>query len=80
MIDFVKFLAIGTNTEVFHQVIWAFGPCIQDFQLCRSLINIDAMHLYSRYKDTLMITMGKDENGSINSLAFVIYEGESRSS
>ena len=80
VVDFAKFSTTEANTEVFHQVFWVFDLCIQGFQFCRPLISIDATYLYDRYKGTLMIAMGRDENGSIYPLTFVICEGENRSS
>ena len=80
MVDFDKFSSIDPNIEMFHRVFWVFEPCIQGFQFCHPLISINAMHMYGRYKGTLMIVVGRNENGSIYSLAFAICEGENRSS
>ena len=39
---------LGTCT--FNRAFWAFGPCIKGFKHCRSVISINAMHLYGKYK------------------------------
>jgi hypothetical protein len=41
-----KKYSIEKNTERFHRVFWAFGPCITGFIHCRPVISIDATHLY----------------------------------
>ena len=50
------------NTEVFQRVFWAFHASIEGFNHCRPILSIDGTHLYEKYKDTLMITIGCDGN------------------
>ena len=43
-------------------------------------MSIDGTHLYGKYKATLFIAMGCDENNKLFSLAFSIIEGENTDS
>ena len=52
--------------------------------MCQSLLqsgqstirSIDGTHLYEKYKDTLMIVMGCDENNQLFPLAFAVTKGD----
>ena len=50
------------NTKIFQHVFWSFKPSIEGFEDCHLVLSIDGTHLYGKYKDTLMIAMGCDEN------------------
>ena len=65
------------GTCTFKSVFWAFHPCIVGFKKCRSVISIDATHLYGKYKGKLMIAMATDANNKIYLVAFAIVESES---
>uniref|UniRef100_A0A2N9F1B3 SWIM-type domain-containing protein n=1 Tax=Fagus sylvatica TaxID=28930 RepID=A0A2N9F1B3_FAGSY len=71
---------IERNTEIFHRVFWAFGPCIAGFIHCRPVINIDATHLYGKYQGKLLIAMGQDADNGVYPLAFAVVENESKDS
>ena len=43
-------------------------------------MSIDGTHLYGKYKSTLLIAMGCDENNQLFSLAFSVTEGENTDS
>ena len=64
------------NTEVFQRVFGAFHLSIKGFNHYRPILSIDGIHLYEKYKDTLMITIGCDGNNKLFPLAFAITEGE----
>ena len=64
------------NTKVFQRVFWAFHPSLEGFNHCRPILSIDGIHLYGKYKGTLMITMGHDGNNQLFPLAFSITKGE----
>ena len=64
------------NTEIFQRVFWSFKPSIEGFEYCRPILSIDGAHLYEKYKDTLMIAMGCDEDNKLFPLTFAITEGE----
>ena len=42
-----------------------FHPSIEGFNHCRPILSIDGTHLYGKYKGTLMIDMGYDENNQL---------------
>ena len=42
-----------------------FHPSIEGFNHCRPILSIDGTHLYGKYKGTLMIAMGYDENNQL---------------
>ena len=64
------------NIEIFQRVFWTFQPSIEGFKHCRTVLSSDGTHLYGKYKDTLMIIMGCDENNQLFPLAFALSEGE----
>ena len=64
------------NTEIFQHVFWSFKPSIEGCEHCRSVLSIDGTHLYGKYKGTLLITMGCEENNRLFPLVFAIIEGE----
>ena len=68
------------NTETFQRVFWSFKPSIEGFKYCRPVMSIDGTHLYGKYKDTLLISMGYDGNNPLFPLAFAIIEGENTDS
>ncbi|XP_021752569.1 uncharacterized protein LOC110718076 [Chenopodium quinoa] len=68
------------NVEVFERVFWAFGPCIDDFKHCMPVICIDGMHLYGKYKGTLLVATSVDASFQVFPLAFTVVEGENTSS
>ena len=63
------------NTEIFQRVFWSFKPSIDGFEHCRPILSIDGTHLYEKYKSTLLIAMGCNENNQLFPLAFAIIEG-----
>ena len=64
------------NTEIFQCVFWSFKPSIEGFEHCHPVLSIDGTHLYGKYKGTLLISMGCDENNQLFPLTFAIIEGE----
>ena len=60
------------NTEIFQCVFWSFKSSIEGFEHCHLVLSIDGTHLYERYKGTLMIAMGCDENNKLFPFAFAI--------
>ena len=66
--------ANNSNEENFQRGFWAFSSSIKGFTHCRLVLSIDGTHLYGKYKGTLMILMGCDDNNQLFPLAFVIIE------
>ena len=64
------------DTEIFQRVFWSFKPSIEGFEHCRLVLSIDGTHLYGKYKDTLLITMGCDRNNRLFPLEFYITKDE----
>ena len=64
------------NEEVFQRVFWAFHPSIEGFKHCRPMLAINGTHLYGKYKGTVMIAMGYDENNQLFFFFFALIEGE----
>ena len=64
------------NTEIFQCVFWSFKPSIEGLEHCRHVLSIDDTHLYRKYKDTLLISMGCDENNQLFPLVFAITKGD----
>ena len=65
------------GTYTFKSVYWTFRPCIVGFKHCWSVISIDAIHLYRKYKGKLMIAMMTDANNKSYPLAFAVVKRES---
>ncbi|KAL0011172.1 hypothetical protein SO802_006280 [Lithocarpus litseifolius] len=66
------------GTCTFNCAFWAFGLCIEGFMHCRTVISINAMHLYGKYKGNLLIAMATDANNEVYPLAFAVVENESK--
>ena len=60
------------NTEIFQSVFCLFKPSIEGFEHCRPVMSIDDTLLYGKYKGTLLIAMGCDENNQLFPLTFSI--------
>ena len=66
------------GTYAFNCAFWAFGLCIEGFKHCRSVISIDVMHLYGKYKGKLLIAMAMDANNEVYPLVFAVVDSESK--
>ena len=72
---------IGEDDTVFLKyVFWSFGPCIDGFKYCKSVISIDGTHLYGKYQGKLLVAMATDANNKVFSLAFTVVDCELGSS
>lgn len=70
----------STPTEghvILTSVFWAFGPCIEAFNRCWPIIQIDGTHLYEKYRGKLLIDTSVDSNGHLLPLAFAVVDEES---
>jgi len=61
-------------------VLWAFKPCIDGFNYCKPIVQVDGTFLTGKYHGTLLTTISQDGNRNIFPLAFTIVEGEKRRS
>jgi len=60
----------------FHYLFWSFTLCIDGFQYCKPVVQVDGTCLYDKYKRTLFVVGAQDDNNKILPIAFVIVEGE----
>lgn len=70
----------SANTSQFQRVFWAFGRSIEGFLNCRPVISIDGVHLYGKFRGTMLVVVGVDANDQLFPLAFTIVEGENNDS
>jgi len=65
---------VNGNKATLRRDFWAFGASIDVFQYYHPLISIDRTHLYSSYKDKLLIVVVYVVSNRVYSLCFVIVE------
>ncbi|KAL5191069.1 hypothetical protein HKD37_04G010396 [Glycine soja] len=41
---------------------WSFKPCIDGFQYCKPVVQVDGTWLYNKYKGTLLVAVAQDSN------------------
>jgi len=63
---------------IMERVFWSFGPCIQGFNYCKPIVQVDGTFLTGRYQWTLLTTLAQDGSRNIFPLAFVIVERETK--
>jgi len=63
---------------IMERVFWSFGPCIQGFNYCKPVVQVDGTFLTGRYQGTLLTTLAQDGSCNIFPLAFAIVEGETK--
>nr|XP_025678923.1 uncharacterized protein LOC112778856 [Arachis hypogaea] len=50
------------GVKILHRVFWSFNPCIRAFRHCKPLVQVDGIHLYGKYKGTLLVAVAQDGN------------------
>ena len=50
---------------MFHCLFWSFRPCIDGFQYCKPIVQVDGTWLYGKYKGTLLVAVAQDDNNKI---------------
>jgi len=63
---------------IFKRVFWAFKPCIEGFNYCKPIVQVDDTFLTGKYHGTLLVAIAQDGNRNIFPLAFAIVEGETK--
>ena len=63
---------------IMERVFWSFGPCIQGFNYCKQVVQVDGTFLTGRYQGTLLTALAQDGSRNIFPLAFAIVEGETK--
>lgn len=64
------------GNSIFHQIVWAYEPCIIGFAFWKPIIQIDGTWLDGKYKGTLLMVVAQDGNGNVFPIAFGLVEGE----
>nr|XP_007146122.1 hypothetical protein PHAVU_006G014300g [Phaseolus vulgaris]ESW18116.1 hypothetical protein PHAVU_006G014300g [Phaseolus vulgaris] len=59
---------------IFECVFWAFNHCIDDFNYCKPIVQVDRTFLTEKYHGTLLTAIGQDGNRNVFPLAFAIVE------
>ena len=70
----------GQEVEDFmmcHRLFWSFKPCINGFQYCRPVVQVDGIWLYGKYNGTLLMAVAQDDNNKVLQIAFVVVKSES---
>ena len=60
----------------FHRLFWSFRPCINKFQYCKPVVQVDGSWLYKKYKGSLLVAVAQDVNNKILPIVFIVVEGE----
>jgi len=63
---------------IMERVFWSFGPCIQWFNYCKPVLQVDRTFLTGRYQGTLLTALAQDGSCNIFPLTFAIVEGETK--
>lgn len=68
---------VASDTHsMLRRIFWSFKPCIDAFQYCRPVIQVDGTHLYGKYRGILLIAGCIDGDNHLLPLAFAIVEAE----
>nr|KYP45817.1 hypothetical protein KK1_032635 [Cajanus cajan] len=60
----------------FKRLVWTFKPCINDFSLCKPIVQVDGIFLNDKYKGTLLVAVAYDRCNNIILIAFSVVKGE----
>ncbi|CAL0324864.1 unnamed protein product [Lupinus luteus] len=63
---------------ILDRVFWAFKPCIEGFEYCKPIVQVDGTFLTGKYAGTLLIASSQDGNRRVFPVAFAIVEGETK--
>ncbi|XP_075481183.1 uncharacterized protein LOC142521893 [Primulina tabacum] len=67
-------------SKTLNYVFWAFRQCVYGFPHCRKIISVDGTHLYTKYKQKMLIAITLDVNNQVLPLAFAIMDEETSDS
>ena len=59
-----------------HHLFWIFRPCIDGFQYGKSVVQVDGIWLYGKYKGTLFVAVAQDDKNKILPMVSDVVEGE----
>jgi len=63
---------------ILNRVFWTFKPCIEGFQYCKPIVQVDGTFLMGKYRGTLLTVIGQDGSRNNFPLVFAIVESRSR--
>ncbi|KAH1262859.1 hypothetical protein GmHk_02G005389 [Glycine max] len=66
----------GPPRVILNRVFWAFNPCIEGFQYCKPLVQVDETFLTGKYHGILLTAIEQDGSKNNFPLAFAIVESE----
>nr|XP_043625746.1 uncharacterized protein LOC122597181 [Erigeron canadensis] len=66
----------SSNIMTFKYIFWAFGPSIEAFRHCRSVVCVNGTHLRGDYKGKMLVAVTKDANNQILPIAYAIVDEE----
>nr|XP_007134899.1 hypothetical protein PHAVU_010G085200g [Phaseolus vulgaris]ESW06893.1 hypothetical protein PHAVU_010G085200g [Phaseolus vulgaris] len=70
--------AQDNSCQILECVFWPFKPCIDDFNYCKPIVQVNKTFLTGKYHGTLLTAIGQDGNHNIFPLPFAIVEGETK--
>ncbi|XP_073121855.1 uncharacterized protein [Henckelia pumila] len=76
-----KWKHLRSNNEsikTLNYVFLAFRPSIDGFRHCRKIISVDGTHLYTKYKNKMLIAVTLDANNQVFPLEFAIVDERHR--
>ena len=62
---------------MFHHIFWSFRPCIDGFQYCKTVVQVDGKWLYCKYKGIFLVAVARDGNNKIHPIVFAVARSES---
>ncbi|RYR34087.1 hypothetical protein Ahy_A10g048807 [Arachis hypogaea] len=60
------------SDRILYRVFGSFNPCIRAFRHCKLLVQVDGIHLYEKYKGTLLVGVAQDGNQNIVPITFAL--------
>ncbi|GBG90338.1 hypothetical protein CBR_g50586 [Chara braunii] len=70
------FVDVEGETNQFHRLFVAFGPCLAGFRHCLPLIGVDATQVTSKHPGVLLTASGFDARGEVFPIAFAVVDIE----
>ncbi|KAK8515072.1 hypothetical protein V6N12_001233 [Hibiscus sabdariffa] len=64
------------DVRQFHRLFWTFPQCINVFNSCKPIIQVDGTFLYGRYKQVLLLAVVQDGNRKTIPIAFALVPRE----
>nr|XP_007152220.1 hypothetical protein PHAVU_004G111700g [Phaseolus vulgaris]ESW24214.1 hypothetical protein PHAVU_004G111700g [Phaseolus vulgaris] len=75
---FVIYGVQDNSCNIFERAFRAFKPCINGFNYCKPIVQVDGTFLTGKYHENFLTAIGQDGNQNIFPLTFAIVEGETK--